>query len=381
MFSIASRLKNVIYNDLLSTYIQISIGIDDCLTVICQECLDYVLNIQKFALRCAQVNKMFMKLLSGQCDDNVDLKQQNGLPENNVNSPLLSYVNFLKIEPVEDYSVSENESLDLINVKNDSISMNDTVYEFKENIVDANDRLHDDYGHNNSNDSVSRYPELQSNVERESNQSSPTTRSAQDSEPAKLNTTCTICCKTLRTHITYERHMRTKHAPSVENFVCKKCPKRFGAKKNLIEHESVHLPAHLKKTIPCPYCKKLFRTTRMVSVHIAFVHTSQRPFVCEECGKLFATSSCLNQHHITHIKERSYQCDQCDKKFKSLAHLKKHIDIHNEDSHVCPDCGKKLNTKRNLRAHMVVHSDQKKYMCQFCDFKFKRAYTLKVSRN
>lgn len=374
------------------------IGIDDCL-VICQECLEFVLNVKQFAMRVAKVKKMFLQLLSGQSDGKDDIERRTyGLAENSeqansvIEDPQLTYVNFLKIEPVEECSDTESEKLDFLNVKNESIYIDvDTVCEYNENMdisVDiedvADDHLHEeDFGHDNADGNLSCNQELHSIVERaNANKASPTKsiKSARDLKHDNMNTNCTVCDKTLLTYGLYKRHMRTKHPTTVQNFVCKKCQKSFVSKKNLLQHESVHLPDHLKKTIPCPYCKKKFRTTRTVTIHIGFVHSSERPYVCEECGKSFATSGCLTQHRITHVKERDWQCSQCPKKFKNLAHLKKHIDIHNEDAHVCPDCGKQLNTKRNLRVHMLVHSDQKNYKCQFCDFEFKRAYNLKVSR-
>lgn len=35
----------------------------------CQECIDVVLNVEKFALRCASVNKMFLELANGSYAD------------------------------------------------------------------------------------------------------------------------------------------------------------------------------------------------------------------------------------------------------------------------------------------------------------------------
>lgn len=350
-----------------------------------------MLNVKKFAQRCAKVNEMFIELISAQSDNKDNTERRTyGIAENSehpsrlIEDPLLSYVNFLKIEPLEDCSDSETEKLNLLNMKNETIYNDvDSVFEYNENMdvkdVDEQHLLEVDSGHDKADENVLCNQELQSIVKRAYKKDSPTNKSPRDLKTDNLNTNCTLCSKTLQTHGLYKRHMRTKHPP--ENFVCTKCQKCFVSKKNLIQHESVHLPDHLKKTIPCPYCNKKFRTAKTVSVHVGFVHSSERPYICEECGKSFATSGCLTQHHITHVKERAWQCPHCPKKFKGLVHLRKHIDIHNEDVHVCPDCGKQMNTKRNLRVHMLVHSDQKKYKCQFCDFEFKRAYTLKVSRN
>lgn len=39
--------------------------------MVCQDCIDLVLNIEKFALRCDQVNKMFIELAKGNISDDL----------------------------------------------------------------------------------------------------------------------------------------------------------------------------------------------------------------------------------------------------------------------------------------------------------------------
>lgn len=57
--------------------------------MVCQECLDLLLNVEKFGLRCAKVNEMFLELAKGSfSDDTVEsVRHTYGLSKN------LEYIN------------------------------------------------------------------------------------------------------------------------------------------------------------------------------------------------------------------------------------------------------------------------------------------------
>lgn len=42
---------------------------------------------------------------------------------------------------------------------------------------------------------------------------------------------------------------------------------------------------------------------------------------CEQCGKIFGSSSALAKHKLTHSDERRYVCSICSKGFKRQDHL------------------------------------------------------------
>lgn len=189
---------------------------------------------------------------------------------------------------------------------------------------------------------------------------------------------CPDCVKVLKNKRSYMTHMRLKHGsePNV-SLECHLCPKKFATKKTLASHQEVHLPEDQRQRFPCPYCDKTLTKPYNVLLHIRSVHIGLRPYVCEECGKTFATIMGLKEHQIIHSDDRPFQCTQCPKRFKTQPSLKLHMDIHNETEYICPHCGLRLNTRRTLNMHMVVHSDEKKYKCQYCGNEYKRAKALK----
>lgn len=76
-------------------------------------------------------------------------------------------------------------------------------------------------------------------------------------------------------------------------------------------------------------CNKVFKKAWNLFDHMR-IHTGEKPFICQQCGRSFAQNGNLTKHMKLHLKK--------DRKV-----------------HDCRVCGKKYTEKFNLRVHMKKH--------------------------
>lgn len=181
---------------------------------------------------------------------------------------------------------------------------------------------------------------------------------------------------------------------------CPDCDKRFATKQKMYRHMWIHR----KKSYACEHCARTFELQAELDKHRLSVHPADSPYVCQECGKSFASRQGLWEHgrlhgsgpggtftcakcqksfasrqgylihNRIHTGERPYGCRYCLKAFRDGGTLRKHERIHTgERPHVCPICKHDFNQKVVLREHIRwVHAacaiaKGEDFICQLCD--------------
>ena len=120
------------------------------------------------------------------------------------------------------------------------------------------------------------------------------------------------------------------------------------------------------KKFSCPKCQKLFKTKRILKIHILRVHERQKDYICKTCKKPFFTSTHMKRHIlISHRdKQKDHICRICNKAFALKDYLKRHNDTVHEGikkpkkrkNYCCKTCGRVFSRKGGLKTHiMAIH--------------------------
>ncbi|XP_008838562.2 zinc finger protein 496 isoform X2 [Nannospalax galili] len=82
-----------------------------------------------------------------------------------------------------------------------------------------------------------------------------------------------------------------------------------------------------QKSYVCPNCGKIFRWRVNFIRHLRS-RREQKPHECRVCGELFSDSEDLDGHLETHEAQKPYRCSTCGKSFRLNSHLLSHRRFH-----------------------------------------------------
>ncbi|XP_058122329.1 zinc finger protein 267-like [Anopheles coustani] len=189
---------------------------------------------------------------------------------------------------------------------------------------------------------------------------------------------CRLCPKTFAYAGQLSAHM-SRHN-NERGHQCEQCGKGFFNKAMLGQHLATHEPTanrkvpHGKATRqrPCsfPDCKYVAQTYQAYYIHRL---RHQMAHSCDECGRRFARQSEVRRHRrIYHTTDHPFKCEPCNKIFLSAQSYREHMDAHaNVRRYECDVCDKKFVRRRNLTTHRLSHTNHRAHRCELCESTFK----------
>ncbi|XP_016975369.2 uncharacterized protein LOC108041837 [Drosophila rhopaloa] len=198
------------------------------------------------------------------------------------------------------------------------------------------------------------------------------------------------CMFRFKSPATLEYHGRCHNGALTSNqpMVCPECKSS-----NFSNWNCLH--THLWRThqidmelYSCQLCS--FKTpiySRLVNTH-AKIHSEERNYKCEQCGKGFKNTKQLKNHRRLHRTQglgmgrppnepncpgaetspiAMHRCEDCGAAFKQKKTLREHLCKERNEQLECPECQRVFGSKSSLRLHLRSHQEQKRFRCDACD--------------
>ncbi|NXY90926.1 ZN335 protein, partial [Alcedo cyanopectus] len=193
---------------------------------------------------------------------------------------------------------------------------------------------------------------------------------------------CRICGSRFLTHDDLRFHVNSHEANDPQLFKCLQCSYRSRRWSSLKEHMFNHVGSKPYKCEECSYTSVYKKDViRHSTVHsrdseLILVLSLQPPkmnsFPCPVCNRIYPMQKRLTQHMKTHSTEKPHMCDKCGKSFKKRytfkMHLLTHIQAIANRRFKCEFCDYVCEDKKVLLNHQLSHMNDKPYKCSFCKY-------------
>ncbi|CAH1975580.1 unnamed protein product [Acanthoscelides obtectus] len=140
---------------------------------------------------------------------------------------------------------------------------------------------------------------------------------------------CEACQASFKTKKLLLNHQLKSLNCKIKNHKCTICSKAFFTKFRLMTHAKMHTS---DTPFECKDCFKLFKYQSSLKRHVGSVHKGLKPFKCEICGKDFYTQNVKDDHESIQRGVRQYDCYICNSKFSSYSEHFCHEAMHKVQS-------------------------------------------------
>ncbi|XP_014381252.1 zinc finger protein 335 isoform X1 [Alligator sinensis] len=199
---------------------------------------------------------------------------------------------------------------------------------------------------------------------------------------------CLQCSYRSRRWSSLKEHM-FNHVGS-KPYKCEECNYTSVYKKDVIRHSTVHNrdrkkradPPPKRSSFPCPVCNRVYPMQKRLTQHMK-THSTEKPHMCDKCGKSFKKRYTFKMHLLTHIQaiaNRRFKCEFCDYVCEDKKILLNHQLSHvNDRPYKCSFCPYATFREDFLLSHQAVkHTGGKPFGCEYCHFTTKHKKNLRL---
>ncbi|XP_034028169.1 zinc finger protein 335-like isoform X2 [Thalassophryne amazonica] len=173
-------------------------------------------------------------------------------------------------------------------------------------------------------------------------------------------------------------------------FKCEMCDYTSVYRKDVLRHSAVHSKEKKRKTelvpkaseFPCPICHRVYPMLKRLTQHMK-THSTEKPHMCDKCGKSFKKRYTFKMHLLTHIQslgDSKFKCEFCDYMCDNKKLLLNHQLSHTNDRpYKCDYCKYSTSKKEFLVSHLAIkHTGEKPFSCDMCHFMTKHRKNLRL---